>query len=376
MCYTGGPRCASHVGNELSAAHASVAVLESKGDIDGALVALEEQDRLQMEYNSTPTGQRELTAEIEALRKEGKAHQANSLESVLEAARGLREHDMEQRQKRLTAGDRLSRACERGPESTQETKRINAMDRLAAEARGEAVPVKTNPTSANKSPLVNVAPTTESYSDYDSHLVPQANSIGHISALVESVDSGANTSNSIAETLEMKGRQGHYYANAAVYLGLISKHDSAYEGGGHEYQLTENGQTVKNANPQERAEMIRKMVNATPLMRVYHESDRDEESVKEAIREMGLDDQTVDRRAAVVVSWDKAVNNQKFVAALDQLHTVSSGRAKLAAANLENERRERKLKEQKSNEDRGGYCQKHFTMRSPAGICFQCQDDE
>lgn len=373
MCYTGGPRCASHVGKELSSARANVALLETQGDIDSALEALQEEDRLQMEYNSTPTGQRELQAEIGALRKEGKDHQANSLESVLVAAQELREHDMGERQKRITSGERLSRACELTPESVSETRRINAMDR-AANPQSQAPAVASSKSDASQKNLVDVAPSTESYSDYESHLVPQANSIVHISALVESVDSGANTSNSIADTLDMKGRQGHYYANAAVYLGLVSKQESAYEGGGHEYQLTENGRLVKEAEPQERAEMIRSMVNATPLMRAYHASNRDEESVKQSIREMGLDEQTVDRRAAVVVSWDKAVNNEKFVAALNHVHATSSKRAVLAAANLDNERKERKLKEAKANEARGGYCQVHFTMRSPAGVCFQCED--
>lgn len=376
MCYTGGPRCSGHVGNEVAFAQAKLndAKAKHKGnDHPEVYEAYQKLETLEREYNSTPTGQKALLAEIDAFRKEGDEVEAENLEVLQMAAHSLREHDMEQRSIRLGRGEKVTSACKRPPESKTEAHRIHRMD-IQHGVNLPTIPVKDAPSTGGKKQLVDVAPSTTVYSDYDASLVPQANNISKISSIVESINSGANTSSSIAESLEMQDRQGHYYANAAVYLGLATKHESSYEGGGHEYQLTENGITVLSSDPAERAGLVRNMVNSTPLMRVYHESDRNEESVKEAIREMGLDEGTIDRRTKAVISWDNTVNAKSFVYQLNTVHTQSGERSKLAAANLEQVRKERKLKEQ-NNEARGGFCEKHGTMRTTAGICFECQDD-
>lgn len=385
MCYTGGPRCSGHVGNELAAARGNLAVLERESTKDDEKVyeAFTKKERLEMEFNSTPEGQRLLAAEVEALRKEGQESEADTTEIKMMLAADLRKADMEARAKRLADGERLSRACERpevkSKESSTESRKIAEMERKAAEARGEKVETKNEARvrKADASTLMSVSPSTASYSDYDSSLIPQANKVTKIASVVESIEAGANTSSYIGKSLEMDGRQGHYYANAAVYLGLVEKVDSGYEGGGHEYRLTPNGELFKNEDSFNRGLIMRDMVNAAPLMKTYHESGRDVDTLKEEIirTDPNISDDTVTRRAATVTSWDRTVNSKSFGYKLNEELAASKGRAKLAAFELGEERKAKKLANAKANESRGGFCEKHGTMRSPAGICFDCQDD-
>lgn len=374
MCYTGGPRCANHVGKELAQAKESLAKLQqNKSNEDAIMTQYIHVEKLQREYYSTPTGQKELEVKIDQALSDGDMATADHLEMHKHFASLLRKNDMEARRKRLEKEglEANQSSCDSiDPHGGVERDHINAEDRRIArkEQRQTA--------SADKNTaLVTPQATTVKYSDYDSSLTPQANDINKISSMVAVVNNGANSSNAIGETLALSDRQGHYYANAGVYIGLLEKHESAYEGGGHEYALTENGRIVLESPEEERAEHIRNMVNATPLMQTYHESGRDEEAVRDQMREMGLADGSIERRVSTVVQWDKTINNSNFVKNLASTHDVASKRSIIVARKLEEARAEKKLKEAKAAEDRGGYCPIHGSMRSPEGKCFDCEEE-
>lgn len=363
MCYTGGPRCSSHVGDQLTAAQGSF--YANMDDDEVAMKFHEQVEDLEREYNSTPGGQKMLAAEISALRNEGKQEEANRLESQLEAAKSLREHDMEQRKIRLAGGDKATRSCELPAESSAETKRINQQDRDLGRA-----PEKAEPVASKKLNPVQVS--NESFSSYEDSLVPQADNVDKISSLVESVNSGATTSSSIAETLNMADRGGNYYANAAEYIGLVHKNESTYEGGSHDYSLTENGEAILNSGPEERATHMRRMINATPYMKVYHENNRDKQAVVNSMMEYGLDEKTAERRASSVVTWDATVNSESFSNDLDASHKVASERSLVAAENLQ---KKRKLLKQKSNEQDDSTrktCMTCFRLKPLSGVCDEC----
>lgn len=375
MCYKGGPRCANHVGKELTQAKSALAELQTKqADEEAVMKQYIQVEKLQREYYSTPSGQKELAGKIDEAIEAGDMSTADNLEMNMHFASLLRKTDMEARRQRLLKEgiESQTTTCDSvDPHAGIERDKINAEDRqLARQAQTRTMVAERNGN------LVTPEATNVKYSDYDSSLMPQANDISKISSIVEGVNNGANNANAIGDTLALSGRQGHYYANAGVYIGLLEKHESAYEGGGHDYGLTENGRMILESPAEERAEHIRNMVNATPLMQTYHESGRDQDAVREQLRGMELDENTIERRLSTVVQWDKTVNNESFVKNLSSTHDVANKRSVIVARKLEEARAEKKLKETKMAEDRGGYCPIHGTMRSPAGKCFDCEEEE
>lgn len=374
MCYKGGPRCANHVGKELTQAKEALANLQKDpSNEDEIMKQYIHVEKLQREYYSTPSGQKELGEQIDTAISQGDMATADNLEMNRYFASQLRNSDMEARRRRL-AEEGLeanpSNCDSVDPHAGIERDKINAEDRkLAKQSQMRTL------TAERSGTLITPVATTVKYSDYENSLTPQANDISKISAMVEGVNNGANNSVAIGDTLDLSDRQGHYYANAGVYIGLLEKNESAYEGGGHDYELTENGRMVLDSPAEERAEHIRNMVNATPLMQTYHESGRDENEVRKQLSDMGLADGSIDRRISTVVQWDKTVNNENFVNKLESTHDIANKRSVIVARKLQEARAEKKLKEAKLAEDRGGFCATHGTMRSPEGKCFDCEDE-
>lgn len=386
MCYAGGPRCSSHVRDELQGTQNKLAQLRAENaSQEKVMEYYEKVQLLEREFSSTPQGQKHLENQINNYLKAGHMDKADEYEIKLYYAKQLRTHDMQERKKRLQANPqeitnhKLSTASHNRDEDTPES--IAERAQIMAENRrilNESRLGQNNSAFATRSSEGLVTPNEihEQYSSYDSALIPQANDITKISSIVETINNGATTSASIGESLRMADRQGHYYANAGVYLGLIEKQESLYDGA-HDYTLTENGRKVLESSDHERAEHIRKMVNATPLMQVYHNSGRDPKAVVEKMKESenSLDSNTLQRRLATVVAWDKTVNNKKFVEELKSVHKDTGEQSIIAGQKLKAVRAEKKLKEKKLDEARGGFCEIHGTMRSPMGVCFDCQDE-
>ena len=82
-------------------------------------------------------------------------------------------------------------------------------------------------------------------------LVPQADDLNKLTAVLELVDAGQHTSRELADAMRFDERQARYYREAAVYLGLL-------EAGGR--QPTSNGRWLLRAGPRQRRMGLAKAV--------------------------------------------------------------------------------------------------------------------
>jgi hypothetical protein len=162
----------------------------------------------------------------------------------------------------------------------------------------------------------------------DAFPIPQANDLDKIVALVDAVNSGANTGEAVAETFEMSGRQGPYYADAAGYLGLV---DTIHGANVRTYELTTIGQQMLASAPGERVALIRELIASTPAVQIL--SDDGQESMLDFLSEAGLNDGTSARRGACASSWVSALGDSSGFenSVQDALGTVRD-RAGAAAA--------------------------------------------
>ncbi len=394
MCYTGGPRCSSHVGEQLEKARYAFYAANTEEERAQAHSNLK---KLEMEMNSTPNGQKALKAEVDALRKEGDFHEAESLETILTAATSLREHDMKEREKRLAGNAKLGRDCKKDAESSIEQERIlaqnkkynivtddnnakektikaNSVDSVLKQQQ-ESVSRLNEDRNARGLPPVEVSDpvvfTDSVYSSYDNSLIPQAPDLEKISSVVDSIDSGATTAAYIGESLDMTARDGSYYGNGAEYLGLVQK--TEMDDNTNEYTLTTNGELFKNSNSVERVELLKELVNSTPLMKFYHENDKDRELLEEHISEVGgYQESVAKRRASSLITWDSKLNNTSFAVSMDRTMETTKVLALSAAEKQRIESADRKAKLSKPMERSFGFCHSCFMALPATGVCSEC----
>lgn len=150
MCYTGGPRCASHVGKELLSVTSSLQKAVNDKDYDRGMKLSEAYKTLRMEYNSTPYGQKLLRTAIEKNERRGETEKAEHNKAILDAAVALREHDMQERRKRLEKGAVAEPSCKSGSESAEEDAAIERMDQEIAKTPATPPVDKSNMTLGEK----------------------------------------------------------------------------------------------------------------------------------------------------------------------------------------------------------------------------------
>lgn len=158
---------------------------------------------------------------------------------------------------------------------------------------------------------------------------PQANDLERISAAVEAVYAGANTAAAVADAVDVAGREGGYYANAAATLGLvrtIPANDQTKT-----YELTELGQRLIASDADGKVDILRDAVAATPGVQVY--ADGGEDAVVSMLMEDGaLNEVTAARRASTIRSWhDAFADGPSLAAAVQQTSEITRGRAAAAA---------------------------------------------
>lgn len=83
-------------------------------------------------------------------------------------------------------------------------------------------------------------------------IVPQANSVSKIAAVVDAVAAGCVEAGDIAEAIGVSKRQGAYYPHAAEALGLLEQADAHPR----EWGLTPAGETLFKSPADERAEAM------------------------------------------------------------------------------------------------------------------------
>ena len=149
---------------------------------------------------------------------------------------------------------------------------------------------------------------------------PQANDLEKVLTVVDAVAAHADTSAAIADTIGVSAeREGTYYADAAGYLGLV---ETETTNGLRTYQLTELGEHLYVAEPHERAELLRQIVARVPAVDEY--SIRGDDGLAEYMgEETQLTGTTLDRRAATITSWHRAVISGDALA--DKLDTERAG---------------------------------------------------
>jgi hypothetical protein len=370
MCYASpGPRCSSHALSAVKKASADYEKTVASGDEEATIAARENLTKAQDDFYMTPKGQAYLKAKIKETNDP-----SGELFFKLEYGILAREEALNLA-KIADVGDNDTHAAEAAAEA--ETTRLDQehaemlraeKDNLDAEnvvrkSRGLR-PISNFRNLSLDSPV-------SGYSTYDASLIPQADDLEKVSSVVDAIKQGANTSYALGESLNITGRQGSYYGNAAEYVGLVSKSEGP--DGTHEFALTANGEVFSKADSANRSVLLRELVNETPPMKAYAESGRSREMLEEYIRDAGAgyEESVAKRRASSLITWDRKLNSDNFV---QELATSSELTQRLSVKAAENarilkEERLRKIQTVRTY----GICNHCYSTLPATGKC-DCQD--
>lgn len=201
----------------------------------------------------------------------------------------------------------------------------------------------------------------------DDYPHPQANRLDKVSTTVDAITGGATTASAISKTLGVVERQGHYYGDAAGYLGFI---ESNKNGELKEYSLTPLGEEFSDASPEERRKIIAQQISGMPLMHAYRNGGED--AAREYIQQsQDSSDDTVERRLVTVAAWNKSINDDNFDKSI--LQDSQEGQARMVEASaLAKEQRQRILDRQQPVERTGGLCSSCYMQMPLTGECPNC----
>jgi len=149
--------------------------------------------------------------------------------------------------------------------------------------------------------------------------VPQADELDLVFEVPRWVRQGANTRFKIADKLEYDPRQGAYYADAAIALGLI-RTVGRKGGGEQDLEITQAGWEMATATESELPRLKRRVVAQAPHIRFVagrlgvdasgielgagpDPALLDEARVASVLRHLGLSERTALRRAETLVQW-------------------------------------------------------------------------
>jgi hypothetical protein len=151
--------------------------------------------------------------------------------------------------------------------------------------------------------------------------VPQADDLEHVFAVPGHVRSGANTRAQVAKRLTYVPRQGPYYADAAIALGLI-RAAGAIHRGGKALEITLPGVRWLSARDSDKPALQREIVLKAPIVKFVaarlgadlkqHSMDSrllDEQLVAKTLQELDLSPKTAHRRAATLCGWFRRISN-------------------------------------------------------------------
>lgn len=132
----------------------------------------------------------------------------------------------------------------------------------------------------------------------DDALVPQANSLAHVCAVVDAVAAGCTRAVDVAEALGLSGRQGAYYPHAARLLGLVERVSVEPP---HEWDLTEAGRRFAELDEAGRLAYLDEALAANEWIDVLTREGAD--GLRRRWADEGLGDSTIERRLATVEAW-------------------------------------------------------------------------
>ena len=128
-------------------------------------------------------------------------------------------------------------------------------------------------------------------------IVPQADSVSKIAAVVDAVAAGCVETVDIAEAIGVSKRQGSYYPHAAATLGLVEASGTSPL----EWGLTPAGEEFFKASAAERAESLAEAIADNENVSAFVDGGRD--VLWE--RWEHLSDTTIERRVSTIESWAK-----------------------------------------------------------------------
>lgn len=397
MCYKSpGPRCSGHAKAILTSALEKYDYAVKAEDFEGALNLIQEVEDARKNYYMTPSGQKELQRRIE-----NEGDETGELASHLEfgvssrkaALQQLKAHDIGDVQQDLSdgKGSRLPEGSVTAPSEAHKAavrEKVNVDLDLAYHAKMKAEKAELENVNAARQRAglrpystlsghrnLTLDEDTQGYSTYDSKLIPQSPDLEKVGSVVDAVHNGANTASALGDTFDMSSRDGSYYSGGAEYLGLIDRTEG-YDGQ-MEYRLTPNGEMYREADAIGRTEIIREMVNSTPLMQEYHASKRDRKTLIKKIMDENYAESVAERRASALATWDRKVNSVKTTFASDMSNTTADVRKNsvAAASRSKAEREERfRLISLKSTVKDFGTCNSCFMKLPATGVCGSCDD--
>lgn len=211
----------------------------------------------------------------------------------------------------------------------------------------------------------------------DDYPYPQANDLEKVDTVLESINKGATSATGIGESImdenrtstkeDARKRDGHYYAEAAGYLGFVEKSGGdGFDSGAGEYIVSDLGRSYLDADPSERAQILRAAVNNMPAVQAYRNSgggERGRQAAAEAMHDK-TGDSTSSRRANTVQAWVDAVDDTNFSEVVNKQQSMSSEHVQKAIVNDERRRKERadKRKRERAAEQN----------RIPEKTCNEC----
>lgn len=245
------------------------------------------------------------------------------------------------------------------------TKVAARAEAFAAEKKKAAIAARPKAVSSSSSFV--------SDSTYDTWPLPQADNLDKVSTVVDAVNGGATTSESIGESIDAVDRQGSYYANAAGYLGLVEKRKDDI--GTTQFSLTMAGQTFQSLPVEERAVMLKQLVEQTPLMQEYRASGGSREELEKTISQNGGHESSVaKRRAASIIAWNDSLSD---VSTLSE--SMGSGRAQTITRSIEASKKQAEERAEKQQalfasvvKQHGAICSQCFMAKSLNGTCDNC----
>lgn len=132
----------------------------------------------------------------------------------------------------------------------------------------------------------------------DDALVPQANSLAHVCAVVDAVAAGCTRARDVADALGLSTRQGAYYPHAAHLLGLVERISVEPP---HEWDLTEAGRRFAELDEAGRLTYLDEALATNEWIDVFTSAGPDE--LRRRWADEGLTTSTIERRLTTVEAW-------------------------------------------------------------------------
>lgn len=204
----------------------------------------------------------------------------------------------------------------------------------------------------------------------DSFPLPQANDLDKVMLVVDGVAAGADTNESSADVLGVGERNGHYYMNAAGYLGLVDKNVDEF--GVDTYELTDIGRFMAEQSVADRCRMIGAMVNQMDDVQ-FIRAEGDDALIGEYELHEELSENTATRRAACIRSWSQQAMDLAVIEFAYGTQTSDlAQRCERGSARAQTQRAEARRIAAASVVKVGATCPTCFMTMPLTGVCDDC----